>query len=1120
MAYSTTNGKVAQTRLRGQVVSTRQVTAKPYAEFRILGPLEARVRDKVVRVTAPRQRAVLAALLLHPDEVVSVPTLVEVVWGDQPPRSPANQVAICVSALRRKLGARADGGEIITTQPPGYRLSLDGVVLDTQVAERRHRQALARIADGSRSEAVDLLASALALWRGQVLPGLDRQPLQPAIRHWEEERLVLWDLWAQVQLERGQHEEILAPLSALTERHPLLEGLRAHLMVALYRAGRQADALRVYRDTRELLLEELGVEPGARLQRLHQDLLRGELPPPADPAPAPADAVAVSTDGAGQATVRFQGTCMLPNDTADFSGREREITEIVEFLTRDTGAVPVVGLCGPGGVGKTALALHVAHLLRDVFGDAQLYVNLWGMGAHPLEPTQVLARFLRELGVHASLLPEGPEERAEMYRGLLADRKALIVLDNAADVAQVLPLIPGTGTCAVVVTSRTRLTAVPGLRMVELDILDQRQALELLGQIIGPQRLAAEPAAAADLVEYCGRLPLALRVAGAKLAAKKHWTLSRYSECLADEKHRLDELSYSSLEVRASLALSYEGLSAKSRRLFRRLGLLEASDLAAWVGGALVAAPTAEVEELLEELVDAQLVSVLGSDPTGHPRYRLHDLVRLFARKLAQETEPVTEQRASIARVGRAWFGLLMDAHCHITGGDYAVAHGSSSRWDLDPARPPWASDPPGWYEAERHNLPLLCAQMGEYGFDELCWDVAATGVSLFGTRSHYDEWERTHESALIATRDKGNRLGEATCLLGLGDLCLTRRQYARAAGLLLKACELFRRVGARHGYALALRKVACVDRDHGRFENALERWQEALRLLTEFGDLGAQSHVLRWVGQTWLELDDPCAAEPYLLRAIEVTRSLGGRGAAQALYNLGELHLVQGRLPQAESEFGEVLAMTRGLGDLRGQAHARLGLGRLCLRQGREKDAQEWLGEALSLARSTLDELLEIHVLTALIELWERADELARALGHADEMLKISTRLGLPIWSARSLAKQAQLRAGVEPQAADRARAAATRAVAATGSPLSQRLIMDVVAESTAKAASRPSWPWVGSVELVVSQLENHGGHRHHEDHANESRAPAEGHDRPHPAAHDVARRHAETQAPQDVVP
>jgi DNA-binding SARP family transcriptional activator len=1031
-------------------------------EFRILGPLEVLVGGNPVRVTAPRQRAVLAALLLHPDEVVPVRTLVEAVWEDRPPNAPANQLAICVSALRRLLRHGLDGDEIIVTQPPGYRLSVRGVSLDTLLAERDHRRALELIAAGSRSEAVTLLDSALARWRGSVLAGLERQVLQPAVRHWEEKRLALWDLWAQTKLDLGRHKEILAPLSALTEQHPLLERPRAQLMTALYRAGRQADALKLYRDTRDQLRDELGLEPGAQLQRLHEKVLRGELPPPAPPAPpvaptAPrasesgrtnAGAPHTGQDTPGPVPQRAQAVCMLPNDTADFSGREHEIAEITRLLDTDSGVVPVVGLCGWGGVGKTALALHTAHLLRDAFEDAQLYVNLWGMGAHPLEPAQILGMFLRELGVHGSLIPEGLEERASMYRGLLADRKALIVLDNAADAAQVLPLIPGTGGCAVIVTSRVRLTAVPGLRLVELDLLDQKHALDMLGRIIGADRLAAEPAAGVDLVEYCGRLPLALRVAGAKLAAKKHWRLGQYAARLADEKRRLDELSYSNLEVRANIALSYEGLSRDARRLFRLLGLLEAADFPAWVGQALVAAPGDEVEQLLEELIDAQLVSVLGSGVSGQARYRLHDLVRLFARKLAQESEPVTAQRASIARVGRAWLGLLTDAHQHIIGGDYAVAHSASVRWDPDPTALPWAGDPPRWYEAERHNLPLLCAQIAEYRFDELCWDLAATGVSLFGTRSHYDEWERTHESALTITREKGNRLGEATSLLGLGDLYLTRRQYERAAELLAQACELFRKIDARHGYALALRKVACVDRDHGRFEDALRRWREALTLLTEFGDLGAQSHVLRWIGQTLLDFGDHAAAEPYLRRAIEVTRSLGGRGAAQALFNLGELHLAQQRLTQAEQEFTEVLAMTRTLGDLRGQAHARLGLGQLCLAAHRVGPAAEWLRDALALARSTLDGLLEIRVLAAMIELREHEDEPSLALAHSEEMLRISTRLGLPIWSARCLATRARLLAGVDPRAAELARAAAARAAASTGSALSRRLVTDVAVE------------------------------------------------------------------------
>ena len=987
--------------------------------------------------------------MLQPDELVPLQQLVAAVWEESLPAAPANQIAICISALRRALGQVRGSHEIITTEPPGYRIPLQDVELDSHRAESLHRAAVEHIKNGAKEEAVALLGSALTLWRGAVLAGIDPQVLQPAIRRLEELRLTLWDLWAELQLDLGAHEELVTQLSALTEQHPLLERPRAQLMRALFRVGRQADALKLFRDTRAVLLDELGIEPGAELQQLHREILRGELPAAdgqAGPAPAAVTrslgAPVPERPGADAGRPEVTRPCMLQNDAADFTGREAEISRLTELLTANTGGAPVVAVSGWGGVGKTALVLHVAHTLRDVFSDGQLFINLSGIDARPVPPTQVLARFLRELGVHGSEIPDGLEQRAEKYRSLLADRRILIVLDDAADAEQVQPLIPGTGSCSVLVTSRARLTTVSGPQLMELDLLDSEQALALLGRIVGAERVSAEPAAAAALVEYCGRLPLALRIAGAKLAAKRHWSLQLYTSRLADEQRRLDELSYGHLDVRASISLSYQGLSPNARALFRRLGLLEMEDFAAWVGAPLVDAPIPEVENLLEELIDAQLVTVLVSDSAGQLRYRLHDLVRLFALERAYFVEPTADRQAAITRVAGAWLGLLDCAHRSVTGGDYAVVHSSASPWRFPWDTEPWIGDPLGSYEAERHNLPSLCSQLAEGGLDELCWDLATTGVSVFGTRSHYDEWERTHESALAATRQAGNRLGEAAILLGAGDLHLTRRHYNRATNLLEGACRLFESLGARHGYALTLRKIACVDRARGHYEQALDHWRGSLAGLREFGDLGAQAHVLRWVGETLLELDDADGAEPYINEALEVSRALGGRGAAQALYGLGELHARQGKFAQAERELSEVMRLTWSMSDLRGQGHALLALGQLWMAQGQPAKAEQQLVAALDLTRRSLDGFVEVQVLLTLVELRRsmgQHDEAAALLAEATDSCE---RLRLPVWIARCRAKQAELLADEDPQAAEQARLLAVDAVRSIGSPLASRLI------------------------------------------------------------------------------
>jgi NB-ARC domain len=368
--------------------------------------------------------------------------------------------------------------------------------------------------------------------------------------------------------------------------------------------------------------------------------------------------------------------------------------------------VVVSAVAGQAGIGKSALAIHVAHQLRDRFPDGQLYVNLRGAQQRPLPATLVLGRFLRALGVDGAAIPWDGEEREALYRAWLADRRVLVVQDNAAGEAQVRPLLPGTPGCGVLVTSRARLAGLEGARLIDLDVLEELQALELLGRIVGVERVAAEPAAAAQIVGFCGRLPLAIRVAGARLAARPGWPLAQLAELLADARRRLDYLAAGDLEVRASLALSYQALTGEQQRALRLLGLLDTGDFSAWLAGPLLGVGYDQAEELVEGLADAQLLDLAAVDPTGASRYRFHDLVRLYARERAVAEDGPEQRRVAVGGVTAGWLALAEQADARLPVTANVVSFGGAARWLLPRVLVErLLADPLAWFELERANL-------------------------------------------------------------------------------------------------------------------------------------------------------------------------------------------------------------------------------------------------------------------------------------------------------------------------------------------------------------------------------------------------------------------------------
>lgn len=963
--------------------------------FGVLGPLVVTVAGRPVSVAGRRQRELLAVMLLRANQVVSVDLLTDLFWRGRPPASAGRQVQNCVGRLRRTLASGGVPPAVIETWPGGYLLRVTDDELDA-LSFARGVDAGRRLAADRPDAAVAAFRGALALWRGTPLADVDDDLVAQEARRLRERRLDVIEECVELELRLGRHRETAAELAGLVRDHPLRERLWARLMVALHRDGRKAEALTAYRRARTKLIAELGVEPGPELRALHQAMSTGDSSP----------------DAAGRnVAVPHQ----LPPDTADFTGRG-EITARLVGLSSPAGhAVPIVAISGRAGVGKTTLAVHVAHRLLDAFPDGQLYVDLRGGQQLQVTPEEVLARFLRALGVAGAAVPEGLEERAEMYRSRLGEQRVLVVLDNAVDEAQVRLLVPGGAGCAVLVTSRSPLAALPGARRVVLDVLEPAPAVRLLSLIAGSDRVAAQPQAAHDLVRLCGYLPLALRIAGARLASRPDEPLAWMAERLGDESARLTELTYGDLEVRASLALSYRGLAARPRRLFHLLGLLDALDVAEWVCAALLDLPVAEVGELVKALRDAQLLEAAG-------RCRLHDLVRLYAREKAEEAETAAADTAAIARALGGWLGLVRRAHIAASGGDFAMMRGSSPRWArAEELLGDVIDDSPlTWFETERLAIVAGVRQAADRGLDELCWELAVGTYTLFLTRGHYDDWTDTHTCALAATLTAGNRRGAAAVRLSLGVLHAYRRDYAGAASLLDHAVHALREVGDPRGLAYALGMAAHIDGMRGHYDSAIARHEEAIAILHGTDPL-AEILALRSLGKLLVDIGRLDRARPVLERAVELSRRGERRAYAEVVYTLGQLHLACGDAGGAEAAFGEALAVAEEIGDPRGEASATYGFGLVKLAGGALDEAEALLQQALELNRQLGSALTEGRIRLALGESGSRRGELDLAVRHLDSSVRLFAASQTPLWEARAMRMLGDVHNGLNDRAAAR---------------------------------------------------------------------------------------------------
>ncbi|WP_340539819.1 AfsR/SARP family transcriptional regulator [Nocardioides sp. GXZ039] len=971
-----------------------------------------------IRIGGHREHVVLALLALRANRVVSGDELIDAVWGERPPSTAKGQIQGCVSTLR-KLFARHQLSAQILTQHPGYRLEVPVEALDVGRFERLVAEGRRQAARDAGPEAAAALREALSLWRGNALEGIASEVVERGAATLDDAHLSATDDYARVMLALGRHRELVGHLQEVVQRDGLREDSYGQLMLALYRSGRTSDALGVMRTARATLADELGLDPGPQLQALEARILRNDPSlmggivdgdhdddrhpdvPVAGPEPASA----------------WVSPRQLPRAEADFVARDEQIAEITALLRPDPArsaddyAVPIIGICGPGGVGKSALALRVAHEVAEHYPDGHLFVDLQGPEAED-RTTVLLARLLRALGLSGSAIPDDRDERAERFRSLVSGKRILVILDGVHSEQQILPLLPGSRTCAVIVATRTRLDLLTGARWFTLDVLDVAHSLELLGRIGGRDRIAAEPEAGSRLVTYAGGLPLALRIAGARLASRPHWRIAELTRRMENEMRRLDEFSHRGLELRSSLGTSFRALPGHAKVLFRLLALAQTSQISGWVAAALCDEDLDSAERSLEILLDAHLLEPVGA---GEPRYRLHDLVRVYALELLKETDSPEAQEAALRRLLGAWLERTDRAHRAEYGGDYTTLHGSAPRYraagdDTLPEEGPLA-----WFEAERANLIAMVRLAAGSDLDEVCWDLALSMVSLFEVRAQYDDWRDTAELAAEVCERRGNLVGLAASHYSLGTLNHAIKDIDEAERHFAKALGLFTAVGHTHGEALTLRNAALVDRVRGDVAAMDDKCRRALEKMREVDDPIGEANVLRVMAQQAMRVGDHDLAGTLLADSLALCRAAGyRRGVAQVEARVAELHLLSGQTTQALQMLRGPLSTVRELGDRVGESHLLHLLGQARLRGGQTEMAETSFRDAKKMAAQTGAQVIEGRAAFELGQLEVLRGNVGAAVTELTRAREVFAGLGSALWHAKTLLLLAEV--GDEP--------------------------------------------------------------------------------------------------------
>jgi DNA-binding SARP family transcriptional activator len=915
----------------------------------MLGTLQVIAEDsgEPYGISAARLRALLAVLLWRANQPVPADELAELVWDGAPPGGAADATRALVMRLRRALDP--DAAARIVRRAPGYAIEISGDELDASRFEALTQQAGAAVRAGQWPQAAQTAARALGLWRGTPLTDVPSQLLRDQwVPRLEQLHVQALDWRIEADLHAGRHEQLIPELRELTARHPLREPFHSQLMLALYRCGHQAEALAAYQRARNVLVAELGVEPGPGLRDLHRRILSADpalalaLGEPALPAPGQPQQVAPRE---------------LPAAVRGFSGRSAELEALTRLLDHAGDQVPgtvvISAIGGTAGVGKTALALHWAHQVAGRFPDGQLYVNLRGFDPSgvPATPAEAVRGFLNGLGVRPDRIPPAPDAQAGLYRSLLAGKRMLIVLDNARDEAQVRPLLPASPASLVLVTSRNQLiglAAAEGARLLSLDVLTPGEAAQLLTARLGSARAVEDLSAVDEIARLCAHLPLALAVAAARAAARPRLPLAALAAELRDLAGRLDALDSGdpAASVRAVLSWSYSQLSPAAARLFRLLGLHAGPDISVPAGASLAAVDEPQARRLLRELARDGLITEHAAD-----RYAFHDLLRAYASGKALECDPRPDRDAAIRRV--------LDHYLHTADHSYSMLQPSRKPLTLAPPSPGACPERPAdqrqalaWFAAEHHVLLAAVtlaagADAGRHG-----WQLPCAMTEYLFRRGYLHERVTIMDSALAAASRRHDVRGQAMSMRSLGHACFSTGDLERARAYLEQCLPLFRRLGDRAGEALAHEGLSGPAAAQGRYADALGHSEQALLLYRAVGDEAREAEVLNGIAWFHLLRGDYQQARAFCEQSLALIGKLGGCDFEyQVVDTLGYAELHLGDFAQAAVHFEVALGLCRDHGH-------RYHEGEILLHVG---DARHAAGE-LSQARQAWQQALAIY--------------------------------------------------------------------------------------------------------------------------------------------------------------
>jgi DNA-binding SARP family transcriptional activator/Tfp pilus assembly protein PilF len=1006
--------------------------------FQILGAVRAHGSDGELDLGPPQQRCLLALLLLQAGRPAHVERLIDLLWGEDPPPGARTTVQVYVSKLRKLLSGRP-GVDLVTASGPRYELNVD----PEQVDIHRFRRLVAKAGSAETDESAStLLRQALELWSGPALDDVAPAHLRTSLcAGLAEERLAAWEQRIDADLRLGRYALLVPELTELVRQHPLRERLTAQLMTALYAGGRRADALSQYQQLRHRLGEELGVDPTPQLDELHQSLLRDDL-----------EIAGFPTNGSTAGRTRLPVPAQLPADLQTFTGRTNELHRLLELMPNEGHEAPpivIAAIDGMAGIGKTTLAVHAAHQMAPLFPDGQIFIDLHGFteGVAPVEPAEALDRILRSLGIPGDQISSGVDDRAALYRSTLAGRRMLVLLDDAATESQVRPLLPATPGSIALITSRRRLNGLDDVRSLSLDVFPPEDAITLFARAAGEERVADQPPGlVSDVTELCGRLPLAVRIAAARMSARPAWTLAHLVDRLRDQQHRLTELEVGERSVRAAVDLSFDQLTADQQRVFALMGLHPGPDIDTFAIAALEGSSPADAGRMLDGLLDAHL---LQQHRQG--RYQFHDLVRAFAAHICEEQVPEHQRNAAVAR--------LLDhfAHAASVAMDAVYPHEANRR----PRIPAPGTPIPAlqeqrcamtWLDTELDNLLAVATYAADHGWTAHVRNLAATLHRHLHAGGRYTEALTLHNRALRHARGSGDGAGELRALLDLAKVHRMQERTGAAKECFEKALILARNSKDPAGQIDALIGLGYIRSMSGWYAESADSLEAALALARDTEDHACELAALIGLGFAHCQRRHYREASEYYELALELARRVGSRidevsaqlglglvnrgqgryspaadffekalrlsrssgrpdpgpppeesglglyrqGEFNALIGLGDVHRELGRYEKAVNCFRQVLRLAHAIGNRNYQFEAHEGLGSVHFTTGNLQEAVTDYESALGLARDLDQHSDEVRAHQGLARAYHALGSRDLAREHWEEALEILTRLGI----------------------------------------------------------------------------------------------------------------------------